>query len=78
MKGLPLKQVYKDGDIDEFNIELLKRQDSLIENIQYKKFKELMEHVTIPEEKEYEEAIKFYKETLSSYSNEEIEKIMNS
>lgn len=80
LEGLALKKAYKDGDIDEFNIELLKRQDSLIEHKQYKKFKELMEYVTIPEEKqkEYEEAVKFYKETLSSYSDEEIEKIMNS
>jgi len=80
LEGLALKQAYKDGAIDEFNIELLKKQDALIEYKQYKKFKDIMEHVTIPEEKEkkYKEAVKFYKETLVSYSNEEIDKIINS
>lgn len=78
LEGLTLKKAYKDGDIDEFNIELLKRQDPLIEHKQYNRFKELMEHVVIPEEKEYEDAVKFYKQTLSSYSKEDIEKIMNS
>lgn len=80
LEGLALKSLYKNDGIDDFNVEFLKKQDSIMEYREYKKFKDIMELVTIPEtlKSKYDEAVKFYRDTLTSYSRKEVDSIINS
>lgn len=58
-EGLAIKAAYKNEKLDEFNLELLKRQDALIEYKQYKNFTEIYENFKIPEdiEQKYNELL---------------------
>lgn len=80
IEGLALKEAFRSNYFDEFNLEFLKKQDALIEYKQYQKFKDIYDSFLILEDlkKEYEEAYKFYKESLCSTSEDDLKKIVNS
>lgn len=80
IEGIAIKEAYKKGKLDEFNLELLKKQDALIEYKQYKNFADIYEIFMMPEdiEQKYNDAVSFYKSTLCSFSDDEVMKIVNS
>ena len=80
IEGLAIKAAYENKTINNINVELLKKQDAIIEYRQYKKFKEIMAIVSIPDEtkNKYEEAVNYYKTTLKTFTDKEVDSIINS
>lgn len=79
-EGIAIKAAYEAQKLNELNLELLKKQDALIEYNEYKNFSDIYESFMIPKdiEEKYNDAVSFYKDKLCSLSDEEVKKIVNS
>lgn len=80
IEGLALKKSFETGYFKCFNLELLLKQDAIIEYRQYEKFKDYYHLFLIPEDLKcaYDKSYDFYRKTLYSLSEKELKKIINS
>lgn len=81
LEGLALKRMYQHGKISDWQVALLRHQVFLIEYKYYKDFDDIADKILIPEKliRDKEEAVKFFKEQLSSrFNNKQISAIIKS